>query len=149
MNQNPSEPIRLLRDVDAYIVPSGDEVRLLADEAARARAAERDARSTVSELDAKNRAQHKSWLAEERSKFKARQSEETSRRSETLSALMAGVSSLAGLSCSQTPAAPVPRIVDHDDDDVQTKAVVDGDDASSLALREYARRRARHRASLA
>ena len=30
MNQNPSEPIRLLRDVDAYIVPSGDEVRLLA-----------------------------------------------------------------------------------------------------------------------
>ena len=121
---------------------------MLADEAARARAAERDARSTVSELDAKNRAQHKSWLAEERSKFKARQSEETSRRSETLSALMAGVSSLAGLSCSQTPAAPVPRIVDHDDDDVQTKPVVEGDDASSLALREYARRRARHRASL-
>ena len=29
MNQNPSL-IRLLRDVDAYIVPSGDEVRLLA-----------------------------------------------------------------------------------------------------------------------
>jgi len=134
------------------LTASSDEcrtlLRLLADEAARARAAERDARSTVSELDAKNRAQHKSWLAEERSKFKARQSEETSRRSETLSALMAGVSSLAGLSCSQTPAAPVPRIVDHDDDDVQTKAVVDGDDASSLALREYARRRARHRASL-
>ena len=83
------------------LTASSDEcrtlLRLLADEAARARAAERDARSTVSELDAKNRAQHKSWLAEERSKFKARQSEETSRRSETLSALMAGVSSLAGL----------------------------------------------------
>ena len=79
------------------LTASSDEcrtlLRLLADEAARARAAERDARSTVSELDAKNRAQHKSWLAEERSKFKARQSEETSRRSETLSALMAGVSS--------------------------------------------------------
>jgi kinesin family protein 4/21/27 len=146
------------------LTASSDEcrtlLRLLADEAARARAAERDARSTVSELDAKNRAQHKSWLAEERSKFKARQSEETSRRSETLSALMAGVSSLAGLSCSAspaaaglncatTPAAPVPRIVEiHDDDDVPTKAVVDSDDASSLALREYARRRARHRASL-
>ena len=146
------------------LTASADEcrtlLRLLADEAARARAAERDARSTVSELDAKNRAQHKSWLAEERSKFKARQSEETSRRSETLSALMAGVSSLAGLSCSSspaaaglscatTPAAPPPRIVEiHDDDDVQTKPVVEGDDASSLALREYARRRARHRASL-
>ena len=30
MNQKPSEPIPLLRDVDAYVVPSGDEVRLLA-----------------------------------------------------------------------------------------------------------------------
>ncbi len=30
MNKVPSETIRLLRDVDAYVVPSGDEVRLLA-----------------------------------------------------------------------------------------------------------------------
>ena len=30
MNQIPKESIRLLRDVDAYMVPSGDEVKLLA-----------------------------------------------------------------------------------------------------------------------
>ncbi len=30
MNQSNSESIRLLRDVDAYMVPSGDEVKLLA-----------------------------------------------------------------------------------------------------------------------
>lgn len=30
MNQVPNEAIRLLRDVDAYMVPSGDEVKLLA-----------------------------------------------------------------------------------------------------------------------
>tara|TARA_B110000014_G_C19983739_1_gene509435 strand:+ start:195 stop:734 length:540 start_codon:yes stop_codon:yes gene_type:complete len=30
MNKVPSEAIRLLRDVDAYVVPSGDEVKLLA-----------------------------------------------------------------------------------------------------------------------
>jgi probable FeS assembly SUF system protein SufT len=30
MNQVPNESIRLLRDVDAYMVPSGDEVKLLA-----------------------------------------------------------------------------------------------------------------------
>ena len=30
MNEIPSETIRLLRDVDAYVVPSGDEVKLLA-----------------------------------------------------------------------------------------------------------------------
>jgi probable FeS assembly SUF system protein SufT len=30
MNSIPSEAIRLLRDVDAYMVPSGDEVKLLA-----------------------------------------------------------------------------------------------------------------------
>lgn len=30
MNQLPKESIRLLRDVDAYMVPSGDEVKLLA-----------------------------------------------------------------------------------------------------------------------
>ena len=30
MNEIPSEAIRLLRDVDAYVVPSGDEVKLLA-----------------------------------------------------------------------------------------------------------------------
>ena len=30
MNQGPNESIRLLRDVDAYMVPSGDEVKLLA-----------------------------------------------------------------------------------------------------------------------
>ena len=30
MNQSNSESIRLLRDVDAYVVPSGDEVKLLA-----------------------------------------------------------------------------------------------------------------------
>ncbi len=30
MNNIPKEPIRLLRDVDAYMVPSGDEVKLLA-----------------------------------------------------------------------------------------------------------------------
>lgn len=30
MNQVPNEAIRLLRDVDAYVVPSGDEVKLLA-----------------------------------------------------------------------------------------------------------------------
>ena len=126
-------------------------LRLLADEAARARAAERDARSNVAEREAVDRQQHKSWLADERLKFKARQSEETSRRSETLSALMAGVSSLAGRSLTDnpgTPAVPPPRMVNHDpDDDVPTKQIVEGD-ADSLALREYARRRARHRASL-
>ena len=30
MNQIPTESVRLLRDVDAYMVPSGDEVKLLA-----------------------------------------------------------------------------------------------------------------------
>ena len=30
MNQIPTESIRLLKDVDAYMVPSGDEVKLLA-----------------------------------------------------------------------------------------------------------------------
>ena len=30
MNQIPKESIRFLRDVDAYMVPSGDEVKLLA-----------------------------------------------------------------------------------------------------------------------
>ena len=30
MNNTSSESIRLLRDVDAYMVPSGDEVKLLA-----------------------------------------------------------------------------------------------------------------------
>ena len=30
MNEIPSEAIRLLRDVDAYVVPSGDEVKLVA-----------------------------------------------------------------------------------------------------------------------
>ena len=30
MNRENSEPVRLLRDVDAYVVPSGDEVKLLA-----------------------------------------------------------------------------------------------------------------------
>ena len=30
MTSMPSEAIRLLRDVDAYMVPSGDEVKLLA-----------------------------------------------------------------------------------------------------------------------
>ncbi len=35
MNSNPNEAIRLLRDVDAYIVPSGDKVTLLADNLVR------------------------------------------------------------------------------------------------------------------
>ena len=30
MNNLPKESIRLLRDVDAYMIPSGDEVKLLA-----------------------------------------------------------------------------------------------------------------------
>ena len=30
MNDIPKESIRLLRDVDAYMIPSGDEVKLLA-----------------------------------------------------------------------------------------------------------------------
>ena len=30
MNNVPKESIRLLRDVDAYMIPSGDEVKLLA-----------------------------------------------------------------------------------------------------------------------
>ena len=30
MNNTQNESIRLLRDVDAYMIPSGDEVRLLA-----------------------------------------------------------------------------------------------------------------------
>ena len=30
MSQIPTESVRLLRDVDAYMVPSGDEVKLLA-----------------------------------------------------------------------------------------------------------------------
>lgn len=30
MNKNQNESIRLLRDVDAYVIPSGDEVKLLA-----------------------------------------------------------------------------------------------------------------------
>ncbi|KAH8049510.1 hypothetical protein JL722_11804 [Aureococcus anophagefferens] len=61
-----------------------------ADEAARARAAERDARSAVAERRAQDKAAHRSWLNGERVKYKQRQTLEKQRQSETLNALMAG-----------------------------------------------------------